>query len=344
MSLDLSEELKNIQKEKQYTIPVFIPHLGCNNDCVFCNQRKISGKLSSPTEEEVDKNIVEHLGYLTDKTRKVQIAFFGGSFTGLNLSHQIMYLKTAYKYIESGNVDSLRLSTRPDYISPTILKLLKKYGVETIELGVQSMDKDVLKVSKRGHSDIQVIRAAKLITSFGFKLGFQIMLGLPESNLNKEISTIDRLLKLKPNELRIYPVYVIEQSELFDMYNRHEYVPLELDDAIFRAYNVMKACQKSDIKIIRIGLQSTDEITQNNSKVIGPVCDNFAEYVVARLIRDKLDNMISELIEEKREIRYLILYVNKRVPISMVIGPKRVNQKYIEQKYNIKISVKNKEN
>ena len=263
--------LKNISnKDNQYTIPIFIPHLGCKNECVFCNQRKISGKDSNVTIEEVEKEIQERLNSFKQK-RKIQIAFFGGSFTGLSICQQEEYLKVANKYIKEGLVDSIRISTRPDYISIQILTMLKKYNVKTIELGVQSMDEEVLKISKRGHTSLDVIKAARLINIFGFELGFQIMVGLPKSNIQKEIYTINKLLKFNPKQLRIYPVYVLKESKLYDMYLNNEYEPVDLQDAIDRVAKIIKECKKSDVQIIRIGLQSTSDITENAEGLIGPV-------------------------------------------------------------------------
>lgn len=178
--LTLEEELKNLKNKKdQYTIPIFIPHKGCNNECVFCNQRKISGTQKEVKPEEVDLIISRYLSYFTDKKKYVEVAFFGGSFTGIDIYLQEEYLRVANKYVLEGKIDGIRLSTRPDYISPKILNLLKKYNVSTIELGVQSLDDEVLKLSKRGHTKLDVIKASRMIKLYGFNLGHQIMIGLP---------------------------------------------------------------------------------------------------------------------------------------------------------------------
>lgn len=337
LSIDLSRELINFEnKEKQYTIPVFIPHKGCPNSCVFCNQKKISGQTKDVTVEDVDNIIREYLNYYDKTDKKIEVAFFGGSFTGIDIKLQEAYLKVAYKYIESKEIDSIRLSTRPDYINDEILKLLSKYKVETIELGVQSMDKDVLNASKRGHSDKDVIYASNLINKYNIRLGHQVMIGLPESNLQKEVYTIKECLKLKPKQLRIYPVYVIDESELYNMYEKNIYVPLTIKDAVKRCIAVIHECQKEDISIIRLGLQSTDEITCNNSKIVGPISDNLAEYVIAGIIREKIDKILDEINIEDKE---LIIHVLPKY-ISTTIGPKKVNKIYFENKYNIKFKVK----
>ena len=266
LKVDFEEELKNlINKSSQYTIPIFIPHKGCRNECVFCNQRRISGTIGDVTKEDVDNIIQKYLKYFKKiEDKKIEIAFFGGSFTGLDLCVQEEYLSVAYKYVKSGKVDSIRLSTRPDYISVDILKMLKKYSVKTIELGVQSLSNKVLKASKRGHDVQSVILSSKLIKHFGFNLGLQIMVGLPESTLENELITAKKVVDIHPNELRIYPVYVIEDSELYDTYKRGEYIPLEFDEAVNRTYEIMKVINKSDVKVIRMWLQSTNEICAKN--------------------------------------------------------------------------------
>ena len=221
LKLDINKILNNItNKDNQYTIPIFIPHLGCNNECVFCNQRKITGIDTIVTVDDVDNIINEYLDYFKNNknNKKIEIAFFGGSFTGIPTKLQENYLKIANKYIEEGKVDSIRLSTRPDYISPKILSLLKKYNVKTIELGVQSMSDKILEISKRGHTKNDVIRAARLIHLYGIDLGIQIMVGLPGSYLDTEVYSIKKVLKLNPKCLRIYPVYVLKDSKLYEMY------------------------------------------------------------------------------------------------------------------------------
>lgn len=328
--------LKNIvNKKNQYTIPIFIPHLGCKNECIFCNQRKISGKSSDVKLEDVSKEIDERLSSFKYR-KKIQIAFFGGSFTGLDIADQVKYLTLANKYIEQGKVDSIRISTRPDYISVDILKLLKRYNVETIELGVQSMDEEVLETSKRGHTSKDVIKASRLINLFGFELGFQIMIGLPKSTEEKERQTIRKLLKFNPSQLRIYPVYVLKESKLYDMFEVGSYTPLNLDEAIERSAKVIYECRNSNVQIIRIGLQSTEEISQNNNGIFGPISDNFGEHALARLvvleIEDNIKNMDLEKIDE------INIVCNKRY-LSIVVGPKKKNKIYLEEKYNKKINI-----
>lgn len=344
INLDVNKLLKNfLNKDNQYTIPIFIPHKGCPNNCIFCNQKRISG-VEDTKEEEV-KNIIEtHLQYFKDSNKNIEIAFFGGSFTGIDINLQNMYLKSAYEYIKDGRVKSIRLSTRPDYINDTILKNLKKYGVKNIELGVQSMDDNILEYSKRGHTREDVIKASNLIKLYGFNLGHQVMIGLPGSTLKTEIDTIKSLLKLNPNDLRIYPVYVLQDSELYDMYENKEYIPLTIDEAIERVYYILKECIKTDVKIIRLGLQSTNEITASNKNIAGPVCDNFAEYVMARIIKEYIEeNLINEINKKFIKLDESIIHLNihaNNYYSSVIYGPKKVNKEYFYNKYNCVMKIR----
>lgn len=335
IKLDLTCDLKNfINKDKQYTIPIFIPHKGCPNSCIFCNQKKISGQIKNVDLSDVDNIIKTYLSYYKDLSKKIEIAFFGGSFTGIDINLQIDYLKVAKKYIDNGEVNSIRLSTRPDYISEEILVMLKEYGVDTIELGVQSMDDKILSIAKRGHTSQDVIRASKLIKKYNIRLGHQIMIGLPNSTMETEIYTIKECIKLKPAQLRIYPVYVIEDSELYDMYNSREYTPLNIAEAVKRCVAVVKECQSEDVAIIRLGLQSTSEITSSNSNIFGPVCDNFAEYVISAIIREHIEKYL-----KKDQNEDIIVHVPRKY-VSVTVGPKKINKIYFENKYNVRYIVK----
>lgn len=246
--------------KKQYIIPIFVPHLGCPNDCIFCNQKSISGESKQVTKEDVRRIIEEHLKYVKENS-KVEIAFFGGSFTGIDEEKQNELLRTACEYIKQGKAESIRISTRPDYIDKSILKRLKKYKVKTIELGVQSANDYILKKAGRGHTFEDVKKASKLIRLYGFYLGHQMMVGLPESTHLDEINTAKQLIKLKPKMVRIYPVLVIKNTKLEKDYEEGKYKALTVVQAVETCKELVKLFAKKNIEVIRIGLQPTDTIT-----------------------------------------------------------------------------------
>ena len=198
--------------KKQYIIPIFVPHLGCPNDCVFCNQKSISGQKKNMTKEEAKEIIDNYLENIKNENAQIEIAFFGGSFTAIDVNKQEELLELAYEYVKNEKVESIRISTRPDSIDKETLKRLKKYKVKTIELGVQSANNYILKRSNRGHTFEDVKKASKLIRRYGFELGHQMMVGLPESTRIDEINTAKALIKLKPKMVRIYPVLVVKNT------------------------------------------------------------------------------------------------------------------------------------
>ena len=352
IKLNAEKELGlDIPKENKRTIPIFIPHFGCKNECVFCNQRKISGRQVPVYPKDVKKQIDDALSKYVHDGKNVEVAFFGGSFTGIDMDMQIEYLKVVQEYIKNNTVNSIRISTRPDYINQDILDMLKKYNVSIIELGVQSMDDEVLLKSKRGHTSEDVKDASKLIKENGFVLGHQIMCGLPGSTYEKEEYSIKESLKLKPDLIRIYPVYVLEDSELYDMYKRKRYKPLELNDAINRATMMYKECVEKGVNVIRVGLQTTEEISEKNAKLVGPVCDNYRERILSKIMLEQIENKLEkknlnnkiDKNKEKNKITILKLVAPSK-QINYVIGNNKCNKKYLEEKdvCYVKIVQKNK--
>ncbi len=325
--------------KKEYIIPIFVPHLGCPNDCTFCNQKKISGQKKSVTGNDV-KNIIEY--YLENfqvKDKKVEVAFFGGSFTGIEKDVQIELLSAAYEYVKLGKVESIRISTRPDYINQDILDLLKKYQVKTIELGVQSANDYILKKSRRGHTYEDVKKASKLIRKNKFILGHQMMVGLPDSSQKDEVETAKKLIKLHPRMVRIYPVLVIKGTVLAEEFYRGEYRPNTLEQAVETCAVLLKLFNKKQIDVIRIGLQNTDEIcnpeNENSQVVSGPYHPAFRQLVESRILYDDISKKIGKLNNKVKKVK---VAVNGGI-INNFVGHKRENIKRIKEIYNVDVIV-----
>lgn len=337
----IAEFLKNIfnnkEKEVKYNIiPVFIPHQGCPQDCIFCNQVKISGNLPNITAKEAKKEIDSYLETLKKEEGSItEIAFFGGSFTAIDIDYQNEMLKMANQYIEKGLVDGIRLSTRPDAIDEDILKKLKEYGVTTIELGVQSSNDYILKLSKRGHKFEDVIKASKLIKKHKIKLGHQMMVGLPESSMLDEINTAKEIAKLKPEMVRIYPVLVLEGTDLAKMYKDGTYIPLEVDEAVETCKRLVLFFEEKNINVIRVGLQTTDEISDpraDASEVIaGPYHPTFRQLVDSSIWYDKI---LKEVSKFDVKIEKAKLYIHPK-ETNDVVGYKRNNIKRFKERYGI---------
>lgn len=326
--------------KKEYIIPIFVPHLGCPHACVFCNQRKISGEQKNVRAEDVRKTIEYYLENFKDDNRLVEVAFFGGSFTAIDMELQKELLEAANEYIEKGLVNSIRISTRPDAIDKNILKMLKKYNVKTIELGVQSANNYILKRAERGHTFEDVKKASKLINRYGFILGHQMMVGLPESTELDEINTAKALIKLKPKIVRIYPVLVIKGTKLEDEYNNGEYTPLTVVQAVERSKEVANLFNKKKIKIIRIGLQNTDEICEPGSKnsevVAGPYHPAFRQLVEGEMWYDAI---IYEIKKFNTKVKEVEIKANPE-DINNIIGHKKENIEKLKETYEVDTIVK----
>ncbi|MBN1650291.1 MAG: radical SAM protein [Bacteroidales bacterium] len=312
---------------KHYTIPVFIPELACPFQCVFCDQRKISGSLKAPDLDEVHQIIQKHLKTLPEDKAHIEIGFFGGNFTGISEEDQSAYLNVAQHYIDQERVHSIRLSTRPDYISEEVLKLLKAYTVKTIELGAQSLDEGVLIKSGRGHTAQDVIESSKRIIDGGFNLGLQMMLGLPGDTFEKSLETAKQIVQLKPRDVRIYPTLVIQGTELAELYKEGEYEPLSLETAVFWTKEIYRIFQAAKLNIIRVGLHPSEELTDSKSLIAGPYHQSFRELVLTELWKDRFMEKL-----EFDKNKSLIIYVAPQ-ELNHAIGYSRANLKLLEEKY-----------
>ncbi len=327
--------------KKQYIIPIFVPHLGCPNDCIFCNQKTISGQTKQVTPEDVREIVQYYLKSFKESNKYIEIAFFGGSFTGIEIEKQEELLSTAYEFVKEKKVDSIRVSTRPDYIDTEKLKLLKKYKVKTIELGVQSTNDYILRRCKRNHTYEDVKNASRLIRLKGFKLGHQMMVGLPESTLLDEIRTAKDLVKLKPKIMRIYPVLVLKGTQLEKEYNEGLYVPLSLEQAVERCKELCYIFSKKKIKVIRIGLQSTDTISdvsknENSEVIAGPYHETFRQLVESSITYDKIVEKIKNYNVKVKEVKITTSPDN----INNVVGYKRENVEKLKEFYDVDVKVK----
>ena len=303
-------------------IPIFIPHIGCPCECVFCSQKSITNTLVAPTADDVRKTIIKSFS----PEKKMQVAFYGGSFTAINKKYSEELLNTANEFIKSGNVTSIRVSTRPDFIDNEILNYLKEKNVSTIEIGAQSINDNVLTLSCRGHTAEDIKNAAKLIKSFGFNLVLQMMLGLPGESFETAKETVREFIRLRPDGVRIYPTVVIKNTALFEMWQNGSYTPLELDDAVAQSAYALNEFENAGINIIRVGLNPSDELSANVAA--GAYHPAFGELVRSELIFSKIKNAALKG-------DFLKIYINKS-NISAAIGQKKTNLERIKNELGYK--------
>ena len=315
---------------RHINIPIFIPHLGCPNQCVFCNQRTISGV------EEFDpsdvRGIIEESLSTASSDDEVEIAFFGGSFTGIDRSLMIDLLKIAKEYIDRGRVTSVRCSTRPDYISEEILDILSEYGVKTVELGLQSSSDEVLQLSKRGHSFEAERKAVKLICKRGFELVGQMMIGLPGSTQESELETARFIASSGAVAARIYPTVVFRDTELCEMTACGVYSPLTVDAAVARSAAVLDVFVKAKINVIRIGLCASDNLLSPETYYAGPNHSAIGELVINEYYRREISRQIK--INNINDRSSLKIYVS-RGSVSKAVGQKKINKILLTEEFSL---------
>ncbi len=320
-------------KQKHVTIPLFIPHLGCPHQCLFCNQWKSSGTEKLPDPDYVEKRIKRYLKSIDTESTRTEIAFFGGSFTGIKRELQEELLSKAVKYLQRGLVHNIRASTRPDYITPESIKLLKKYQVGTIELGVQSFSNSVLEKSGRGHTVEDSINAVKLLKDSGIETVIQLMPGLPGDSREISLDSAQRAADLLPMAVRIYPAVVLKDTKLEKKYLEGSYSPLTLESAVEICGSMLKIFNKQRIPVIRMGLHpfSPDE---SGSIISGPYHPAFGFLVKSRLKRDEIEEKLISILNNHSGSGKLIL----ELPLlcsEEYIGHRKENIRYLKKKFNL---------
>ena len=305
-------------KAKNSIIPVFVPHLGCPNDCVFCNQRRISGHML-PAGAETVRNAIENAAALTPPGTKRQLAFYGGSFTAIPDGQQLELFEAAKPYLEDGTISSIRLSTRPDAIDGAVLARLKRYGVTTVELGAQSMCDNVLKLSGRGHTASDVENASRLIKAAGFELILQMMTGLPGDTDEGSIETARRIIALRPDGVRIYPTVIVRDTALYDLWKAGNYAEHTVEDAVRVCAKLTAMFDEANIPIIRMGLNPTEDLSGGDAAG-GAYHPALGELVRSRMMLDKA----RQLLEGTPHGSSVILGVNSS-DVSKMTGQHRCN-------------------
>ena len=314
---------------RESIIPVFVPHLGCPNDCVFCNQRRISGQ-QLPAGPDTVRNAIESAAAFLPKGEKRQLAFYGGSFTAIPICQQEALLAVAKEYLDRGEIHSIRLSTRPDAIDDTVLDRLERYGVETIELGAQSLDEDVLILSGRGHTAEHVQQASRLIKQWGFKLILQMMTGLPGDTAQKDIETAKKMIALNPDGVRIYPTVIVRDTALYDMWQAGEYKEHSVEDAVQVCARLLPLFEAAGIPVIRLGLNPTDDLSGGDAAA-GAYHPALGEMVKSRIMLNKAEAMMTDTAPSSS----VIIEVG-RGKTSQMTGQKRCNITALKEKFALK--------
>ncbi len=330
-----------MKKIKHRNIPIFIPHMGCPNMCVFCNQRSISGRQSFD-RESVRKEIETALSTIPADC-EVEIAYFGGSFTGIDRELMIYLLDVAQSYIDSpvcgrAKISGIRMSTRPDYINGEIMEILSHYSVSTVELGLQSMDDEVLSASKRGHTAADAEAACKMIKDAGYSLIGQMMIGLPKSTPESEVYTAEKICEMGADGARIYPTVVFYETELAEMAERGAYEMLSLDLAVSRSCSALEVFEREGVECIRIGLCASDNLGDAEKVMGGANHSAMGELVIGELYYRKIKRIIEKHFSENQMESLLQRRLRVAVPrgeLSKAIGQRGKNRERLVAEFSL---------
>ncbi len=318
---------------KPLIIPIFIPHFGCPHQCAFCNQSIITNQKSSlPTENTIHGIVDQYLKY-QGKRRVVEVAFFGGNFLGLPHDRIIKLLDIIQPLVKNEKVDGIRFSTRPDTITPTTIALVAPYEIRAIELGVQSMNDEVLKASKRGHTSFDTIQAIKLLKQIEVRIGVQIMIGLASDNERTLLNSTQSIADLSPDFARIYPLLVLEGSQYASWYREDLYHPLGLDQSIELAAQMVTIFDKANVDVIRLGLQASEMMEDPKQVIAGPWHPAFGHLVFSKILFDKTCAKIEYYIKKNNELEIILCCHSKTE--SQLRGNKNENYKKMIEKYSL---------
>ena len=323
-------------KIQRYKIlPIFLPHQGCPHQCVFCDQNTITENSAEISIEWVRKQIVE-FGLKSDfnpssHTFK-EVAFYGSTFTAMPASLQRSLLKPASEALERGHIDGIRISTRPDYCDHMAIELLKELHVKTVEVGVQSMDHEVLRRSGRGHGREESVQAVKTLKREGFITGVQLMPGLPGEDIASFLSTIRDVISLNPAFVRLYPTIVIKGTPLEGLYQKGLYQPLSMEKAIDRCKKGIILFRKAGIRVIRCGIQPTPSLQKKGSICIGPFHPAFGELVESSIMFDQV-NLIFKKISLSSDPAESIFIRSSFKGFSILKGQKGSNLQRLKSLY-----------
>jgi len=310
---------------KHYTIPFFIPHQGCPHKCVFCDQNKITGQ-DQISPEDIPLKIEKYLAAFPIPTARIEVGFFGGTFTALSIEKQKSFLLPVQKYVKTGAVFGIRLSTRPDFIDEAELEFLKQHNVRCIELGVQSMSDKVLSRVKRGYTSKDVELSCRMVVEDGFLLGFQMMLGLPSSTAEDEYFTARKAKELGASQVRIYPTLVMKDTSLAEEWRKGTYFPLSEEEAISRSVKLLLYFEANDIKVIRCGLHPSEGLLSGDSFLAGPFHPAFKMKVESRIFGMMLDSILKK--KEEEDIQQIFFNPQDE---TALIGYRRENLKRMEK-------------
>ncbi len=283
-------------------LPIFLPHAGCPGRCVFCNQAIQSGIRPAAAHDALEKTLYFITTSLEERRNKAlppaEVAFYGGTFTALPDPWPERFLQCVAQFKKEHVVSAIRCSTRPDALPPARLDMLSRYGLETIELGVQTFHNAVLDAAGRNVSAQTARDACTRIKEAGFSLGIQLLPGLPGHTPAMLQHDIDETIALAPNLVRIYPCLVLRNTGLYALYKKGSFSPWTLEETIDAIRGVFPQLWRARIHVARIGLAETEELAK--AVVSGPHHPALAAKCAGLALFDTIEPYMKRIAGQKK--------------------------------------------
>jgi histone acetyltransferase (RNA polymerase elongator complex component) len=315
---------------KNFIIPIFVVYKGCPNRCIYCNERITAGNHPERISEDLfNETVRSHLERAGNQRDTIQIAFYGGNFTGIERAYQAELLEMAERYVKEGSVNSIRISTRPDYIDRERIDFLKRYSVKTVEIGAQSMDDEVLNRSKRGHTASDVRHALMLLKENGFETGVHLMAGLPGDTREGFYRSVEEIIKLRPHTVRVHPTIVFKDTTLATTYKAGEYRPLTMDEAVELCEYSLLRFKEEGITLIRLGLQHTHEMEASDNIIAGPYHPAFRSLVEGNLFLKMAIHLLGQTGKDPKEVTFSLAPKD----VSNFRGMRNGNMKTLKERF-----------
>lgn len=306
---------------KQQILPFFIPMEGCPYNCIYCDQRAISGEQASPSAGQISSVLA---GFSGDGS--AELAFYGGSFTCLPQEKQLYYLTAAAPALADGKIGGIRISTRPDAIDKDVCVFLYQQGVRSVELGIQSFADEVLNASGRGYDGETARQACRDIKQSGLRLGVQLMTGLPADSAEKCRLSVKEAVALEADLLRIYPTLVLRNTALAELYAKGDYQPQSLDEAVSCCRDMLIEAIAADLPVIRMGINPSEEVEA--ALIAGPYHAAFGGLVKEALTALQIEHLLATYPQETAAI---LLFSRSDMPL--VFGHKKQGLSLLAKKY-----------
>ncbi len=253
------------------TSPEICPH----GRCIFCpggmennspqaytgyEPSALRGRMNNYDPFSITFNRLKQLETIGHDTSKVDLIIMGGTFTARSREYQEAFVKGCFDGMNGFQSDSLEegmkinekagrrcigltVETKPDWFFEKDIELALSYGTTKVELGVQIINENALRINHRGHGIEEIIKSTKLSRDAGLKIVYHLMPGMHGTDFNMDMESFRQIIKdpdFKPDMLKIYPTLVVKGTKLYNMWKNGEYKPMETEEAVDLLYNYMK--------------------------------------------------------------------------------------------------------